>query len=135
MKNKILLVEDNRADAVLVQLAIDESGLDLELEHLTDGELMMQRLSTPSPENVSFILLDLNIPKANGAEILTARKGTDQWSLIPVVVYSSSTRQEDIQTCLKAGANAYICKQVDYETFTKNLQSAIHFWHEIAMRS
>jgi two-component system, chemotaxis family, response regulator Rcp1 len=135
MKNKILLVEDNRADAVLVQLAIDESGLDLELDHVSDGEKMMQRLRASNPEDISFILLDLNIPKANGQEILQLRRTLQQWSLVPVVVYSSSTRREDVHDCLIQGANAYMCKHVDFESFSKNLQATFHYWHQIALRS
>jgi two-component system, chemotaxis family, response regulator Rcp1 len=135
MRNRVLLVEDNRADAVLVQLAIDDSGLDLELQHFIDGELMMNHLVNGNPDGVSFILLDLNIPKANGVEILQARERSEAWSLVPVVVYSSSTRQEDIRNCLKSGANAYICKQVDFEVFNQNLQSSFKFWHQIALRS
>jgi CheY-like chemotaxis protein len=135
MKNKILLVEDNRADAVLVQLAIEESGLDLQLDHVSDGEKMIQRLRGANPDEISFILLDLNIPKANGHEILQVRKTIQQWSLIPVVVYSSSTRKEDVHNCLMQGANAYMCKHVDFESFSKNLQATFHYWHEIALRS
>ena len=132
MKNKILLIEDNRADAVLVQLAIDDSGLDLQLEHLSDGELMLRYLKAQTPDDVSFILLDLNIPKANGQEILAAKKQNANWNLVPVVVYSSSTRSEDIKGCLGLGANAYLCKEVDFEHFNRSLQTTMHFWHEIA---
>jgi CheY-like chemotaxis protein len=135
MKNKVLLVEDNKADAVLVQLALEETGLQLELEHLIDGESMLNRLERTNSDNISFILLDLNIPKANGPEILQVRKLLPNWNMIPVVVYSSSTRQEDISACLAAGANAYICKQIDFELFTQNMQATIRFWHEIALRS
>ncbi len=135
MKNKILLVEDSRSDAVLVQLAIDDSGLDLELLHFIDGEAMLNHLKNSNPDSISFILLDLNIPKANGNEILQLRRQSPAWSLVPVVVYSSSTRQEDIRACLSSGANAYICKHVDFEYFNQNLQSTIKFWHTVALRS
>jgi two-component system, chemotaxis family, response regulator Rcp1 len=135
MRKKILLVEDNRADAVLVQLAIEESGLDLELDHVSDGQTMLLRMQETSPEDISFILLDLNIPKANGPEILQARSTLTDWSLVPVVVYSSSSRSEDIRTCLAGGANAYICKQVDYERFSEGLKSTFHYWHTIALRT
>lgn len=134
MKNKLLLVEDNRADAVLVQLAIEDTGLDLNLNHLSDGEAMLNLMSNTNPDDISFILLDLNIPKANGTEILQARNTHQRWARVPVVVYSSSTRPEDVRNCIDAGANAYICKKVDFESFSRDLQAALHFWHSIALR-
>jgi CheY-like chemotaxis protein len=134
MRKKLLLIEDNRADAVLVQLAIDDSGHDMTLEHLSDGEKMLAYLESQRPDEVSFILLDLNIPKANGEDILRAKWANADWKKVPVVVYSSSTRDEDIQSCLSLGANAYVCKQIDFDAFNLSLRSTINFWHTVALR-
>ena len=129
----MVLVEDSFADATLVKLALEETGLPLELQHLSDGQEMLDFLEDASPEQVSFILLDLNIPKAGGFDILGKKRQISRWKHIPVILYSSSTRKEDIMQCLNLDANAYVCKHVDYNDFNNSLTSLINFWGGVSL--
>ena len=127
----MLVVEDSPADVVLVRLAIEDSGVPLDIVHFSDGEEMIQHLNSASPKDTSFILLDLNIPKANGIDILKYKSTIDKWRHVPVILYSSSTRQEDIQQVIANGANAYVCKSVDFQQFSRTLNHLIVFWGEM----
>ena len=127
----MLVVEDSPADVMLVRLAIEETGVPIDVIHLSDGEETIDYLNTHAPGGTRFMLLDLNIPKSNGVDILRHKSTLPSWRSVPVILYSSSTRQEDIRQCLEQGACAYVLKPVDFEQFNRTIQHVAVFWGEL----
>jgi CheY-like chemotaxis protein len=88
--------------------------------------------SVPDSELPTLILLDLRLPTVDGFEVLQAIRSHERTRSIPVIVISTSERQGDIRHCYNLGANAYITKPVDYNTFLEKLRSLRAFWLESA---
>lgn len=130
---KMLIVEDSPADVMLVKIALEEAGVPLKVVHFPDGQEILDFMSSGEPEDISFLLLDLNIPKASGTDILRLKSAIKGWKTVPVIVYSSSTRQEDIRMCIELGANAYICKPVDFSEFNRTILHTVVFWGQLNM--
>jgi len=128
----ILLVEDNPGDARLVREALKSAGIDSLLTVARDGEeaLDLLRGIHPAREAVrpDLILLDLNLPRKDGRELLAEIKQDPSLQRIPVVVLTSSAAAQDIRTAYELQANSYIVKQVSLEEFTKAIASIHHFW-------
>jgi len=129
---EILLVEDNEGDARLAREAMLESKMRNTLHHVSDGEEAMAFLlrvgkyaDAPRP---SLILLDLNLPKKDGREVLAEVKSDDELKNIPVVVLTTSNADEDILASYDLHANCYITKPVDLTQFIKIVRSIDDFW-------
>ena len=129
---EILLVEDNEGDARLAREAMLESKMRNTLHHVSDGEEAMAFLrrvgkyaDAPRP---SLILLDLNLPKMDGREVLAAVKSDDELKNIPIVVLTVSSSDEDILASYDLHANCYITKPVDLTQFIKVVRSIGDFW-------
>ena len=132
---RILLVEDNPADVRLTRLALSE-GATTRLSVAADGEQALAMLrhedgyqETPRPD---LILLDLNLPKKHGHEVLAEIKGDPRFSSIPVVVFSTSRYHEDIDRSYRLQANAYVAKPRDLEEFLQTVRSCEAFWRGLA---
>jgi chemotaxis family two-component system response regulator Rcp1 len=123
----ILLVEDNPGDVELVREALTEAKVRNELHVAVDGEKAIEFLkgSDPCPD---LILLDLNLPRKNGREVLQDIKSDPRLSIIPVVVLTSSKEEEDIIRSYRLHANCYITKPVDLEQFLNVVKSIENFW-------
>jgi CheY-like chemotaxis protein len=133
-----LLVEDNPADIIITQRAIRESGLEVHLMVVRDGqEAIDLLLSEPprdhSPPRPDLILLDLNLPRMTGREVLERIRQHNRMWPIPVVVLTTSSRLEDIDTMYRAGANTYIQKPTDFDRFVDVLRTIHHYWLETAL--
>lgn len=138
---KILLVEDNMGDARLTIEAMKSENLTNKVEviHLEDGEKACRYLShtgeyshfteTTLPD---FILLDLNLPKVSGQELLKFIKSTPRLMEIPVAVLSSSDTQQDIDESYQHHANCYITKPVDFNEFISVVKAIDSFWFSVA---
>ena len=120
---EILLVEDNPGDARLTREALTHSKVRNRLHHARDGEEAMAFLrregrfaDAPAPD---LVLLDLNLPRRDGREVLEDIKGDPQFMHIPVVVLTSSQADEDILRSYRLHANCFITKLVDLEQLTK----------------
>jgi CheY-like chemotaxis protein len=124
---EILLVEDNPGDVELVREALKEGKVRNELHVASDGVEAIQFLkkANPCPD---LILLDLNLPRKNGREVLREIKSDPKLGIIPVVVLTSSREEEDILRTYKLHANCYITKPVDFEQFLKVVRSIEDFW-------
>jgi len=131
----ILLVEDNRGDADLVRLALEENKIHTDLHVVSDGVEAMEFLrktgAYPDAPRPDVILLDLNLPKKDGREVLEEVKSDDALKRIPVVVLTTSTQDEDILRAYNLNANCYVTKPVDFEQFAKVVHSIDNFWFEI----
>ncbi len=132
---EILLVEDSPADVALTQEALQDSKLRNNLHVVTDGEAAMAFLrnagiyaSKPQPD---LILLDLNLPKKNGREVLAEIKADPVLSLIPVVIMTVSQDERDILESYRLHANCYIRKPVKFGEFMEIVKSIESFWFSI----
>lgn len=131
----ILLVEDNPGDVELVREALSEGKLCNKLHVVSDGIEAIRFLRSrgeyadaPSPD---VILLDLNLPRKNGREVLNEIKSDPKLQAIPVVVLTSSKEEEDIQRSYSLHANCYVTKPVDFEQFMKVVKSIEEFWFTV----
>lgn len=129
---EILLVEDNPADVELTTLALENSQLQIHLNVVGDGVAALEFLhrqqrynSAPSPD---LVLLDLNLPKKSGHEVLAEIKADEDLKHIPVVILSTSAAEEDIVQAYNLHANCYIRKPVSFSEFTEVVQSIEDFW-------
>jgi two-component system, chemotaxis family, response regulator Rcp1 len=132
---EILLVEDSPGDARLVKEAFKEMKIKNNLHIVNDGEEAMNFLrKAPGYEKVprpDIVLLDLNIPKKDGREVLLEIKTDDSLKRIPVVIVTSSKAEEDIIKSYDLHANCYIQKPLDMEQFEKIVKSIEEFWFSI----
>jgi len=128
----ILLVEDNEGDARLALEAMRDSKLRNTLHRVADGEEAMAFLrkegkhsAAPRPD---LILLDLNLPKKDGRQVLAEIKSDDDLKRIPVVILTVSSAEEDILKTYNLHANCYITKPIDLDQFMKVVRSVEDFW-------
>ncbi|MEM1323025.1 MAG: response regulator [Bacteroidota bacterium] len=128
---KIILAEDNLADAQLTRIAFDELDVNLEVVHVVDGQKLLDYLKSSSHEEIALILLDLNMPRMGGLEVLKVMYEDEELRNLPVVVLSSSAHESDVKTCYEYGANAYVRKPIDMEEFHKSIRSIAYFWGEV----
>jgi len=138
MKNdeiEIVLVEDNPDDAELTIRALKKGNISNNLIHLKDGAEALEfifctgQYSDRSESiNPKIILLDLNMPKISGIEVLRKIKSDERTKTIPVVVLTSSQEDPDVQTCYKLGVNSYIVKPVGFANFTKAISELGLYW-------
>jgi len=127
-----LLVEDNPGDVRLTQEALKSHKVQNNLHVVTDGEEAMAFLrkqgkykDAPRPD---IILLDLNLPKKDGREVLAEIKSEPSLKTIPVVIISSSEAEQDIIKSYDLNANCYVTKPVNFDQFIKVVQSINDFW-------
>lgn len=131
----VLLVEDNPADADLTRETLETSKLRLELSVAMDGIEAMrflrregEHVGAPRPD---LILLDLNLPKKDGRQILIEIKADSQFRRIPVVILTSSDAERDVAQSYALGANCYVTKPVDLKAFQAIVQAVEDFWFTV----
>lgn len=131
---EILLVDDNPADVRLIMEAFKESTLPLNFAIASDGEEALNILkpeeSTQDSYKPHLIILDLNLPKKNGSEVLKEIKEDDDLKKIPVVILTTSNDSEDIRESYKNCANSYLTKPVGLDDFFNVCKSIQDFWLE-----
>ena len=132
---EILMVEDNPGDVRLTQEALKEGKLWNRLTVVCDGveavDYLHRRGRHENARLPDLILLDLNLPKKDGREVLADIKCDEQLKLIPVVVLTTSKAEEDIFRSYKLHANCYITKPVDFRQFGAVVRSIEDFWFTV----
>lgn len=132
---EVLLVEDNPGDAQLTRIALEESKISINLNVVEDGVEAMAFLRKQekyvNAAHPDMVLLDLNLPRKDGREVLAEIKGDEKLRRIPVVVLTTSQTEEDILKAYNLAANCYITKPVDFDQFVKIVQSIENFWFAI----
>lgn len=131
----ILIVEDNPGDARLIKEVLNDNKVYKSLFLVNDGVEAMNFLrnegefrNVPRPD---LIILDLNLPKKDGREVLAEIKDSEEFRHIPVVVMTISQAEEDILKSYKLHANCYITKPIDLNEFIKVIKSIEDFWFSI----
>ena len=131
---EILLIEDNAADVRLTVEALKDARVAIRLHVARDGVEAIRMLkepgtTTPRPD---LILLDLNLPRKDGREVLQEIKQDDALRHIPVVILSTSQAEQDILRSYRLGANAFITKPVEIDQFFEVVRSLEQFWLAVA---
>jgi len=128
-RNKpILLVEDDRVDAMTVQRALNDIHVANKLDTVTNGEEAIAYLQNENMENPCIILLDINLPRMNGMEFLQAAREKSLLDRIPVVVLTTSKNDQDIVESFKLGVAGYMLKPVTYTEFMETVRTINLYW-------
>lgn len=133
---EVLLIEDNEGDVTLITEAFDSFDCEVQCIIRKDGEKAIDYLEgtlldgreSRAPD---LILLDLNLPRKNGFEVLEFIKTHHTLKVIPTIVFTTSSSQKDITACYQRHANCYITKPAEIESYLEVLQGVQHFWIEI----
>jgi CheY-like chemotaxis protein len=129
---QILLVEDSPSDAQLTLAALKMGKVVNQVSHVEDGVEAMEFLrhegKYAQSQRPDLILLDLNLPRKDGREVLEEMKGNPDFQLIPVVILTTSQAEQDIIRSYKLHANCYITKPVNFDRFLEVVQSIENFW-------
>lgn len=131
----ILLVEDDPDDVQLTEIALYDANVPNQLHVVEDGTQALQYLRREPPyeraRKPDLILLDLNLPRLDGREVLKQIKDDPELRLIPVVVLTTSSDANDVRASYMHHANSYITKPVDFEEFRRALKSIEDYWLSI----
>jgi two-component system, chemotaxis family, response regulator Rcp1 len=132
---EILLVEDNEPDVELTREALSENKVSNHLHVVDDGVAALDFLHRRPPfadaPRPDLILLDLNLPRKDGREVLAEIKADDDLKVIPVVILTTSKAEEDILRSYQLQANCYVTKPVQLSQFIEVVRSIDHFWLSI----
>lgn len=127
----ILLVEDNEGDIILTKEALKEGKLQNNVQLAMDGQEALDILHDRNNPLPDLILLDINLPKLNGLEVLTAIKSDSRLKLIPVIMLSTSGAECDVLNSYFNHASCFITKPVDYNRFMEVVRTIEDFWISI----
>jgi CheY-like chemotaxis protein len=129
----ILLAEDLPADAALVRAALHEGRFYCTLDVVEDGEQALAYLKgeRPGARRPDLVLLDLNLPRMNGREVLAAMKADDDLRLIPVVVLTTSDVERDVEQSYSLGAVGFVTKPLDVNDFFRAVHAIEDYWFTV----
>jgi CheY-like chemotaxis protein len=130
---KVILVEDNLADVELVKISVRELENPVELVHVGDGQELLNFLKTAVLSEIALILLDLNMPRVSGIDVLRHMQADPNLKKVPVVMFTTSNSKSDIMKCYELGAKAFVCKPLDIFEFNNSIRSIVEFWTGINM--
>ena len=122
---RLLLADDDKDDCLLFKEALDELGVPAELSIVSDGEQLMRLLVQKADALPSMIFLDLNMPRKNGFECLTAIKQSGQFRDIPVIIFSTSYDKDVANLLYHQGAQHYIRKPSEFSKLKKVIRDAL----------
>lgn len=129
----ILVAEDDVDDKFLLKTAFKENGFNDILHFVENGVELLDYLhnvekGTPGVTKPRFILLDLNMPKKDGREVLKEIKQNAQLSTIPVIIFSTTNNEQEMKRCYELGANSYITKPNSFESLIKTVAALRSYW-------
>ena len=127
---RILVVDDSSADVRLLREAVREQGIVADLHAVEDGEQALAHLATAARPDL--VLLDLNLPRLDGREVLTAIKSDPDLCTIPVIVLSTSSSPGDVADCYARHANSYLVKPMHLEELSAVMRAIDTFWLRLA---
>jgi CheY-like chemotaxis protein len=134
----LLAIEDSNEDFEALQRFLQRSSVTIPVFRCVSGEQALSFLyrtgnyadpdRSPRP---SVILLDLNLPKTDGREVLRRIKQDENLKTIPVVIFTTSNNPKDIEVCYQYGANSYIVKPIDFRQLKRDIEAFVEYWFEI----
>jgi CheY-like chemotaxis protein len=129
----ILLVEDNEGDILLTTDAFEHSKIVNQITAIRDGKAAIDFFETLTKKDAAphLVLLDINLPKVSGHEVLRYIKNSEKYKIIPVIVLTTSSSERDILQCYKNHVNCYIAKPLEVEDFMKAIAKIEDFWINI----
>ncbi|MBP1856938.1 response regulator [Rhizobium herbae] len=127
---KLLVVDDDLIDAHFVMRAFSDLGGELEITHVTDGDVAARRLSR---EPFDYVLLDINMPGTNGMELLKRIRTNEKTAVLPVIMLTSSMNPSDVYTSYACGANAYTLKPSSVSGYRTFAEGFTRFWVDVAV--
>jgi len=132
---EVLLVEDDPGDVILTQEGLRASKLHINLHVVDNGEKALAFLHREAPyqdvPRPGLIILDLNLPRVNGMEVLKEIKSNEVLQTIPTVILTTSRAEEDVVRSYKLGANCYVSKPLNLDEFVKVVSSIESFWFTV----
>jgi CheY-like chemotaxis protein len=135
----ILIAEDDADDRYLLQTAFSEVGYPEKIDFVENGIEVFNYLATNYTNNNSdekalpgFILLDLNMPKKDGREVLKELKSHPVFKKIPVIVFTTTKNEIEIKRCYELGANSYVVKPISFDALLKVVENIRSFWFQTA---
>lgn len=135
----ILLVEDNEGDILLTREALNQGKIINTISVVKDGKEAINYMERNPPYTESLlpdlILLDINLPKMNGHEVLQNLKANNKFKQIPVIMFTTSSAERDILKSYKNYANCYITKPVEVDDFLEVIKSIENFWIRVVQLS
>ena len=136
----LLVAEDDSGDQILIREALESSSIAKCIHMVRDGQEALEyvyrsgRYADPAlAPRPDVILLDLNMPRLGGKEVLARLKGDPEFRTIPVVAFTTSGREEDVIQCYVLGANSYVQKPTDFDRFKVVLQSMERYWLGVSL--
>jgi CheY-like chemotaxis protein len=136
----LLVIEDSNEDFEALQRFLRRSSPKIPILRCVNGEqalAFLQRTgnyTNPSQApRPSLIVLDLNLPKTDGREVLRRVKQDDNLKTIPIVVFTTSNNPRDVEVCYQYGANSYIVKPIDFAQLRRNVQELVNYWFEVTV--
>jgi CheY-like chemotaxis protein len=133
---RVLLVEDNEADIRLTREALREPGPPVRLSAVGDGEqalaFLRREQGYAGAERPDLVLLDLNLPRKNGLEVLDELRADPELASLPVIVLTSSSAEHDVKACYERGARSYVVKPGDLDAFMDMIGALRSFWLDVA---
>lgn len=134
VSHTILMADDDADDRFLVQAAFEDNKIQQNILFFEDGEQLVDYLTNDEQKNpVRFILLDLNMPKRDGKDVLRTLKSDKKLSQIPIIIFSTSKAPDDINSSYQLGANSYVVKPSSYEQLKEVIHKISDFWLNTAM--
>jgi len=128
-KKTILIVEDEENHILIIRKAMEAiRDINCELLVAYDGEEVMQFLNSPTLPLPDLILMDIKLPKKNGFELLQEIRQQPRLKIIPIIIFTSSNRQQDVQRCYELGGNSYIIKPMNFEEFKQIIFNIHKYW-------
>ena len=127
----VLLIEDNEGDVLLTKVALENTGVPFKLSILDNGESainFLNKIHATTEDIPDIILLDINLPKKNGHEVLKFIKNNDQIKQIPVVVLTTSSSQKDIDCAYANYASCFITKPSEMDEFLNAVSAIVNVW-------
>lgn len=129
----ILIAEDDADDRFLLQAAFEENGFSDKLHFVENGVEVLEylnslKISQKERKFPRFILLDLNMPKKDGREVLKELKQSSDLKKIPVVIFSTTNNEQEMRRCYELGANSYITKPNSFESLLKTVAALRSYW-------
>lgn len=136
----ILIVDDDVGDQILIQEALESSQIAKQVRIVSDGEEAVAYLRHSGPfadascsPRPDLILLDLNMPRLGGKEVLALLKSDPDLKCIPVVAFTTSGREEDVLECYRMGVNSYVQKPSDFREFQSVVHNLELYWLQVSL--